>query len=265
MERLPPSNNAMKTRLISATVILCLLMSVLFILPPVASLTLLMVVVYGLLFEIDRLFALKSIAATVSVVVGILLVYYPQWLDFFRDDFGVVPCFYILSVMLLRKDSFFTRDICFVAILFVLVKCADMSITLYQQDRLGLLMILLLVSLCDSGAYFFGKFFGRHKLAPGISPGKTWEGVAGGAITVFIALLLSEQFALLDHISATRLTVMTLSLTFLSVVGDLLQSKIKRTIGIKDSGQLIPGHGGLFDRLDSHLLVLATLHSLYWF
>ncbi|NOR40680.1 MAG: phosphatidate cytidylyltransferase, partial [Gammaproteobacteria bacterium] len=112
------------------------------------------------------------------------------------------------------------------------------------------LMLLVLVWLADSGAYFAGRQWGKTKLAPAISPGKTWEGVYGGLLSslVFAAVaggLYSHSFGwTLKFMLVAAVTVL------FSVAGDLLESLMKRHSGIKDSGHIIPGHGGIFDRID---------------
>jgi len=111
-----------------------------------------------------------------------------------------------------------------------------------------LLYVLLLVWAADTGAYFAGRAFGRHKLAPQVSPGKTWEGVAGGLL---LAALLAAVAAPVLGKPVFSFTVLSLSVAVFSVVGDLSESMFKRHAGLKDSGQLIPGHGGMLDRIDS--------------
>lgn len=113
-----------------------------------------------------------------------------------------------------------------------------------------LLYALSLVWLMDSGAYFFGRRFGRHKLAPTISPGKTWEGVAGGVLVTVPVMAAVLAWTDLARGATLAMTLATLLAASLSVVGDLYESRLKRAVGLKDSSQLIPGHGGLLDRID---------------
>jgi phosphatidate cytidylyltransferase len=139
-------------------------------------------------------------------------------------------------------------------------------VDLHTRSPLLLLMVMALVWIADIGAYFFGRAFGRHKLAPAISPGKTWEGAVGGGIAVlFIGLLVSQVFPVISGVSAWLLVPFLLLLTLFSIAGDLFESLIKRQAGLKDSSQLLPGHGGILDRIDSQTstLPLAAL-SLYW-
>jgi phosphatidate cytidylyltransferase len=114
-------------------------------------------------------------------------------------------------------------------------------------------------------AYFAGKAFGRHKLAPAISPGKTWEGAIGGWLAVLVVAtvaILVHAFeptlysALLERLGAIRTLVALTILVAFSVVGDLFESMLKRQAGVKDSSGLLPGHGGVLDRIDALLPVL---------
>ncbi|KAF1032416.1 MAG: Phosphatidate cytidylyltransferase [Burkholderia lata] len=127
------------------------------------------------------------------------------------------------------------------------------------------LSMLLVVWLADIGAYFAGKAFGRHKLAPSISPGKTWEGAVGGWLAVMIVAGLAIAFHAFDPTLFYSLTlrfglpgvfaVLTLLVAY-SVIGDLFESLLKRQAGVKDSSGLLPGHGGVLDRVDALLPVL---------
>jgi phosphatidate cytidylyltransferase len=127
------------------------------------------------------------------------------------------------------------------------------------------------VWIADTAAYFVGRKFGRRKLAPSISPGKTWEGVDGGIAGVVLyavfLLPLAERLGLERRAGATFTALwiaFAIVLAALSVIGDLHESLLKRKAGVKDSGTLLPGHGGLLDRIDALLaamppVALATL------
>lgn len=124
---------------------------------------------------------------------------------------------------------------------------------LYRAGPEILLFSLLVIWFADSGAYFAGKTFGRVKLAPGISPGKTWEGAIGGVVAV-IALTVVTSVWVGQENGLPGLGVLVpffLAVACLSIVGDLTVSMFKRNAGVKDSGKLFPGHGGILDRIDS--------------
>lgn len=129
------------------------------------------------------------------------------------------------------------------------------AVYLLTFPRGGLLMValVLVVAATDIGAYFAGTRFGRHKLAEHVSPAKTWEGFWGGmACAVVLALALWWVIpARMAHVSLAAVVAVVLMTALASVLGDLTVSMVKRESGVKDSGSLLPGHGGLLDRLDS--------------
>lgn len=136
-----------------------------------------------------------------------------------------------------------------------------MFVALYTLLRLGigyLIAVLLIVWFADGGAYFAGKVFGRVKLAPAISPGKTWEGVVGGLVLVGA---LAVGAALWLDLEIAVVLPFFLAVAAISIVGDLTVSMFKRTAGVKDSGSLFPGHGGVLDRVDS-VAAAAPLFAL---
>jgi phosphatidate cytidylyltransferase len=112
-----------------------------------------------------------------------------------------------------------------------------------------LIGIMAVVWIADSAAYFSGRAFGRRKLAPHISPGKTWEGVAGALLALLLYGALMNGFQ--SVVSLPLLLLMVVVLFYFSVLGDLFESWIKRVAGMKDSGRLLPGHGGVLDRIDA--------------
>ncbi|MDQ7990393.1 MAG: phosphatidate cytidylyltransferase [Candidatus Dactylopiibacterium sp.] len=120
------------------------------------------------------------------------------------------------------------------------------------------LAAILLVSIADIAAYFTGRAFGRRKLAPQISPGKTWEGVAGAVVAVLVFCALLWQFVPVVQATVGIATVLVFAIVAvaLSVMGDLYESLLKREAGVKDSGSVLPGHGGVLDRIDAMLAFL---------
>jgi len=135
----------------------------------------------------------------------------------------------------------------------------------WLQDQSGgpfiVFLLLLVIWASDVGAYFSGKQFGGRKLAPGISPKKTWAGVYGGVILALAAAFLWSDVLAGLHIAAPALLLTTALTTLTSVGGDLFISIHKRTVGLKDTGTIFPGHGGVLDRYDS-LLAGAPFFAL---
>lgn len=135
---------------------------------------------------------------------------------------------------------------------------------LLAQMRLDSLALVLFVQITiwatDSGAYFVGRKLGRHKLAPHISPNKTIEGSLGAIVIAFVAAVLFEWIVPQPLFSSwARLIAATLIISCVGQIGDLVESAIKRHFGVKDSGNILPGHGGIFDRFDSLIFVLPVL------
>lgn len=132
---------------------------------------------------------------------------------------------------------------------------------LVMDGGLSLLVASVLIVACDDiGAYFTGTAFGRHKMAPSVSPAKSWEGFAGGIGTALAAGLLFAT--LLRELTVADGLAIGLMAGLLAPVGDLVESLVKREIGIKDSGRLLPGHGGMLDRLDAIIFCCPAI-SLY--
>jgi phosphatidate cytidylyltransferase len=150
---------------------------------------------------------------------------------------------------------------------FAVVGCFVSIVELYSYSPLFLLSVLAIVWVADIGAYFSGKAFGKRKLAPSISPGKSWEGAIGGGIAVLALASISVAFggsafantfaARVQHGYGWGVLVLVLVLMVAaSVVGDLFESQLKRRAGMKDSSNLLPGHGGVLDRIDALIPVL---------
>lgn len=125
---------------------------------------------------------------------------------------------------------------------------------------LEVLFLFILIWSSDTFAYLTGKFFGKHKMAPKISPKKTWEGYAGGVILTLVLSYFVEQYQ--PDLRGNWMIVGFLVATF-APLGDLVESQLKRTFGVKDSGNIIPGHGGILDRLDS-FIICAPVVYLYF-
>jgi phosphatidate cytidylyltransferase len=119
--------------------------------------------------------------------------------------------------------------------------------------------LLVMIAVSDSGQYYCGRAFGRRKLAPAVSPAKTIEGAVGGVIIATMAGAVSGPWAL-PGLSPATAAGLTLALVLAGIVGDLFESLLKRSAGVKDSSNLIPGHGGVLDRIDSHLFAAPVFY-----
>ena len=139
-------------------------------------------------------------------------------------------------------------------------------LAMVQLRTLGagpLLGIFAVVWMADIAAYFSGKAFGKHKLAPSISPGKTLEGAAGAVVGVVIYGIVLRQIFSLELMSLPMWILTLVAVTVVSIVGDLYESLLKRNAGIKDSSNILPGHGGVLDRIDSLTSTLPVV-ALFW-
>jgi phosphatidate cytidylyltransferase len=127
-----------------------------------------------------------------------------------------------------------------------------------------LLFVLVQVWAADTGAYFCGKTWGKTRLAPSISPGKTWEGAFGGLLAAILVAWLMKSLLSLDDLSWLETLLVSIAISIVSVVGDLTESVFKRLEGLKDSGRLLPGHGGVLDRIDSLTAAIPTFAVIYF-
>ncbi|GJJ79961.1 phosphatidate cytidylyltransferase [Pasteurella canis] len=144
----------------------------------------------------------------------------------------------------------------------------DHYVTDQYHGLVLLLYVFILVWSADSGAYFAGRQFGKNKLAPKVSPGKSWEGVFGGLLTAGLLATVFIQFTqqnLLSNVSTPAFILLSVATVAVSILGDLTESMFKRESGIKDSSQLIPGHGGILDRIDSLTAAVPFFAYFYFF
>ncbi len=243
------------TRIATAAVLVAGLLAALFFLPrsALAFLVALLLALGG--HEWGRLCRLSTRAALAyaALVVAAFLVL--AYLAAFAPVFGLAALFWIMIVPLWLWRGLAGAGgtlLCAAGIL-VLVPAGLAMLALRPQE---IVLVVALVSIADTAAYFTGRAFGRHKLAPSISPGKTWEGAAGALAGVLayaiICGLIAEGVAWLPFLAAAVL------LTALGIVGDLFESAAKRQAGVKDSGAILPGHGGMLDRIDSATATLPV-------
>lgn len=182
---------------------------------------------------------------------------------------SVAVLFWLLSVYWVRhypaKIGWATAPVLTGVGILLLTASTTAIFGLWQQSPWWLMYLFGLVWGADSGAYFAGRKFGKHKLAPNVSPAKTLEGLAGGVLLTGVYALLVGTLALdLSVFGLFGFLLLSVLTVAASVQGDLLESMLKRRAGVKDSGTLLPGHGGVLDRIDS-LLAAAPVFALgYW-
>lgn len=151
------------------------------------------------------------------------------------------------------------------SLLYPSLLAAHLALLIHLPEGRAWLVLLMVVTIgADSGAYYVGTRWGRHKLCPAVSPGKSWEGYAGGLVTALAGVLL-VGWLFFPAINRLQLLGFAFILAQVGVIGDLLESILKRGAGVKDSGALLPGHGGILDRIDSLLLAAPVLYYLLLF
>jgi phosphatidate cytidylyltransferase len=132
----------------------------------------------------------------------------------------------------------------------------------YPAGNVWIFYVLAVVFASDTGAFYFGRFFGKRKLHPAVSPGKTWEGAVGGLLCSLIPVYAFQAFV---HADKVAVLVLALVLSIVGQVGDLAESLLKRACGVKDSGGILPGHGGILDRIDGLIFAIPVLYGyLAW-
>jgi phosphatidate cytidylyltransferase len=248
---------ALAARIGTAAVLIVLLLAGLFLLPRlgVAALMALIIAIAG--FEWARLCGLgatESRLYAAAIVIGLLVLYSVQvW----RPAFAVAAAFWVFAapIWLWRGMHAAQRNVLIPLGFLVLVPPALAMVALEPLDAL---LALAVAWIADTAAYFVGRRWGRRKLAPSISPGKSWEGAIGGlggAAAYAMILWLFFTAGREARMAAAFLGAAVL-LTAVSIVGDLFESAAKRQAGVKDSGTILPGHGGMLDRIDSATAVL---------
>lgn len=173
----------------------------------------------------------------------------------------------LFLVSILPKKSVPLDSLMYAFAVSFLLSQAFTSFILVSHAANGLFLLMYAFScawICDAGAYFVGRKLGKHKLAPVISPKKTVEGAVGGLIAsevfgILLALICPLIFKSVNDVSVLWVAILTPFLSVAGILGDLMASYIKRAVGIKDFGNLLPGHGGVMDRFDSMLLIVPMI------
>ncbi len=209
-------------------------------------------------YEFLKLKDIPLIIKLMTYLITVILIF-KDYLNLNLEIFIIlILMFYLLMQIFYDKSKFSYKDAFFLSGLVLFLGIAFSSIIKVRNQGLNLFIYFLLITVStDSFALFIGKKFGKHKLAPTISPNKTIEGLIGGTIIGTIIATIFNIFTI-NTSSIYLVIIETLILSLVGSIGDLIRSSIKRTEGIKDFSNLIPGHGGIMDRLDSIIFVILT-------
>lgn len=265
----------LKQRVITALVLLPLVMAAIFAMPAPWFLILLALVLLGGTWEYVRLTGVSGSPAgfllvlVQAIILATLFWYKDYWhvsISLYLTACCVAWLLLFIRLPLYRPhaqaDSTYRLVSLVTAIVSVTTGWFALGwIRVQPEGSWLILLLLLIVWAADTGAYFAGKAFGNSKLAPRISPGKTKAGLYGGLVAAPLVALLAANLMPIEPIDPLALILLSLATVMVSVGGDLMISLHKRTSGFKDSGGLLPGHGGILDRLDS-LLAAAPFFAL---
>lgn len=265
----------LKQRILTALLLLPLAMVAIFALPVSWFLFLLALIMLGGSREYSRLAGLSGQGAAnvmlilQAVIFALLFQYREQWHNHITATL-ITSCalwmFMFIRLSLFRPGSPMDGTYRVVSAMTAIISLTTgwFALSWIRSQPEGswlILLILLIVWSADTGAYFAGRTFGKRKLAKNISPGKTIAGLIGGLVTAPLVAFLAADLMPITHIEPALLIPLALITALVSTGGDLLISLHKRISGFKDSGNLLPGHGGILDRVDS-LLVAAPFFAL---
>ena len=252
----------LRQRILTALIAIAVLLIVLFVLPPVVAELVIAILVLAGAWEWSGFLGVVGTATRALYVALTAMLEMLVGLQLFGYSDVIFQIALVWWLCTLVWTFFFPTPIPvvirWIGGMLVLVPLFLALLILYQTGPAVMLFALLIVWAADVGAFFTGKLFGRVKLAPSISPGKTWEGVIGGLLLVTLLTIGWSQWL------ETPLVVLLpfcLAIACASVIGDLTVSMFKRNAGLKDSGALFPGHGGVLDRIDS-VAAAAPLFAL---
>ena len=253
----------LKTRVLTAIIALLLFLAALFYLSAIFWMAVLLALVVMGSMEWSKLAKFSAAHSTIYLTSTALLggellyvlsraVLIDPYTTAFLWFYAASLAFWTLAAPALLKSNYPIKSPVFLALigwLLLLPTC----LALYQLRAISPLLLLGFMAaiwISDTAAYFAGRAFGKHKLAPRISPGKTWEGVVGALTAVSVYALIWGQMVGAEA-QIVLLLPLLLGLTALGIVGDLFESLMKRHAGVKDSGNILPGHGGILDRIDA--------------
>lgn len=260
----------MITRIITAVVVLLAFLPATFLLPNSGWVILALLLTMTAAYEWARLSGLgTAAAATFAGLVAISSLVLAGFEPAKVVVYGCAGLFWILiAPYLLLKRTHMQRPVLSSLLGLILLPAVFSALVELREISAAILLTVMAVAwISDSMAYFTGRAIGRHKLAPLISPGKTWEGVAGGLIgvTLYAIICFELGWKLTYSMSRGQMVLLWLALAAAGIVGDLFESLMKRSAGVKDSGKILPGHGGVLDRVDALLPILPLAAIAHYY
>ena len=250
-------NAALRARIVTALLLAALVIVVLVGLPPEVAVAMIAVAIFAAGYEWAGFVRLHAVPARLAYAAAILLVLAgaevlaadPRRLT---DILRIAALWWLFAFVWLALRAQSGGQLAAAVVGFLVLVPAGVGlahlVTLQPHGQLLLLYLLVLIAAADVGAYFGGRTYGRRKLAPHVSPGKTWEGFAAGMLA---AAAVAVAGAFMFDMPFWPWLFLCELVALVSVVGDLTESMFKRHVGLKDSGKLLPGHGGILDRIDS--------------
>jgi phosphatidate cytidylyltransferase len=258
----------LKQRILTACILIPIALAVLFYLPPFSFRFLTAFIALGGAWEWSGLIGLKKTHHCFAYVIVVACAFFLSLLIPNVLMLGGALLWWLLATVLIlfypSGSRYWNHKIVQGGMgLFVLVPCwFALNFMRSQTDGLyALLFLFILIWGADSAAYFSGTLWAKHKLAPRVSPGKSWQGLGGALIFSTFIVGLTVWFAEVPMALWPWALLLSLATVLFSVIGDLFESMLKREAGVKDSGHLLPGHGGLLDRIDS-LTAAAPIFAL---
>jgi phosphatidate cytidylyltransferase len=247
----------LKQRVLTAIVLVVVLLGVMLGLPPMATVGLVTVLVLMGAWEwagfIGRPTPASRVAFTCVIAAALMAcMYLSSWPQFVHVVLGTALLWWLVAFLWVCLAPARVHPLlAALAGLLALVPCwlALVYVTIITDKTDWVLFTLALVWAADTGAFFAGRWLGRVPLAPRVSPKKTWEGVLGGIATSALVAWLAARFVF--PVDVAQFVLLCVAAAALSIVGDLTESMLKRAVGLKDSGSVFPGHGGMLDRIDS--------------
>jgi len=269
----------LRTRIVTAVVAVCVVLAALFLLPSRIWGLMALLATVGAAHEWAVLVGLRErtwllfVAGTLAIAFTLLFAPSSQFARGWPEGIVLVACggaalfwLVVAPVWVIRRWSARPRVLMALIGWLVLIGAWVALVELQARSPWLVLAAMAVVWIADTAAYFTGRAFGRNRLAPQVSPGKTWEGVCGAVASVVVYSLFLVPFAQaagfslpVDALTTAGWLVLAAVVSAVSVVGDLYESLLKRQAGVKDSGRLLPGHGGILDRLDAQLAALPLL------